>query len=74
MKNKADISTMGTPSTRIIEKKTFAEKADKFRCYQKAVQSPDHEVKFFEQAFREGIGARFAGRIEVDYAFQELGE
>ena len=28
----------------------------------------------FEQAFREGIGARFAGRIEVGYAFQELGD
>ncbi len=55
MKNKADISTMGTPSTRIVEKKTLAEKADKFRCYQKSVQSPDHEVKFFEQAFRDAF-------------------
>ncbi len=73
MKNKADISTMGTPSTRIDEKKalvekalaektvaektvaekTLAEKADKFRCYQKSVQSPGHEVGFFEQAFRD---------------------
>ena len=26
----------------------------------------------FAQAFREGIGARFADRIEVDYAFQRL--
>ena len=26
----------------------------------------------FAQAFREGIGARFADRIEVDYAFQKL--
>lgn len=33
--------------------KTLAEKADKFLCYQKSVQSPDHEVEFFEQAFRE---------------------
>lgn len=55
MKNKADISTMGTPSTRINEKKTLAEKADKYRCYQKSVQSPDHEVKFFEQAFRDAF-------------------
>jgi len=53
MKNKADISTMGTPSTPIDENKTLAEKADKFRCYQKSVQSPDHEVEFFEQAFRD---------------------
>ncbi len=34
-------------------KKTFAEKADKFRCYQKSVQSPEHEIEFFEQAFKE---------------------
>ena len=26
----------------------------------------------FADAFREGIGARFAGRIKVDYAFQKL--
>ena len=26
----------------------------------------------FAAAFREGVGARFAGRIEVDYAFQRL--
>lgn len=26
----------------------------------------------FADAFREGIGARFAGRIQVDYAFQKL--
>ena len=26
----------------------------------------------FAEAFREGIGARFAGRIKVDYAFQKL--
>lgn len=26
----------------------------------------------FAQAFRDGIGARFAGRIKVDYAFQRL--
>ncbi|MEP2777340.1 MAG: NTP transferase domain-containing protein [Luteolibacter sp.] len=28
--------------------------------------------KDFADAFRDGIGARFAGRIRVDYAFQEL--
>jgi NDP-sugar pyrophosphorylase family protein len=28
--------------------------------------------KDFADAFREGIGARFSGRIQVDYAFQEL--
>ncbi|MCP4849055.1 MAG: nucleotidyltransferase [Verrucomicrobiaceae bacterium] len=28
--------------------------------------------KDFEDAFREGVGRRFAGNIEVDYAFQSL--
>lgn len=32
-----------------------AERADKFLCYQKAVQSPDHEVDFFEQAFKDAF-------------------
>ena len=27
--------------------------ADKFDLYQQSVQTPDHEVEFFEQAFRE---------------------
>ena len=35
------------------KRKTLAERADKFICYQKSVQSPDHEVEFFEQAFRD---------------------
>ncbi|MEM7454935.1 MAG: class I SAM-dependent methyltransferase [Planctomycetota bacterium] len=34
---------------------TLAEKADKFDLYQKSVQSPEHEVEFFEQAFRESF-------------------
>ena len=34
-------------------KKTMAEKADKFHCYQQSVQTPDHEVSFFEQAYRD---------------------
>lgn len=35
------------------KKKTLAEKADKFVCYQKSVQAPEHEIEFFEQAFRD---------------------
>lgn len=35
------------------QKKTLAQKADKFLCYQQSVQSPGHEVDFFEQAFRD---------------------
>jgi hypothetical protein len=38
------------------KKKTLAEKADKYVCYQKSVQSPEHEVEFFEQAFKDEFG------------------
>ena len=34
-------------------KLTLADKADKFLCYQKSVQSADHEVEFFDQAFHD---------------------
>ena len=40
------------------KKKTLAEKADKFLCYQKSVQSPEHEVEFFEQAYRDAFGRK----------------
>ena len=33
----------------------MAEGADKFDLYQKSVQHPDHEVEFFEQAYREAF-------------------
>lgn len=36
----------------------MADLADKFVCYQEAVQSPEHEVEFFEQAFKEAYGRR----------------
>ena len=32
---------------------TMADRADKFHCYQQSVQTPDHEVEFFEQAYRD---------------------
>ena len=32
---------------------TMAQRADKFDLYQKSVQTPEHEIEFFEQAFRE---------------------
>ncbi|MCA9217966.1 MAG: hypothetical protein KDB27_33075 [Planctomycetales bacterium] len=35
------------------KKKTMAKQADKFMLYQQSVQNADHEVEFFEQAFRE---------------------
>ena len=36
-------------------KKSMAERADKLACYLKSVQSPDHEIDFFEQAYREAF-------------------
>ncbi len=43
------IPAKSTPKT----KRSLAEKADKFDCYQRSVQAPEHEVEFFEQAFKE---------------------
>ena len=37
------------------KKRTMAEKADKYDCYQQSVQSPEHEVEFFEQVFRDAF-------------------
>jgi hypothetical protein len=34
-------------------KPTMADRADKFHCYQQSVQTPEHEVEFFEQAYRD---------------------
>lgn len=39
-------------------KRTQAEQADKFICYQKSVQSADNEVEFFEQAYREAYDSK----------------
>ncbi|MEM9354007.1 MAG: class I SAM-dependent methyltransferase [Planctomycetota bacterium] len=39
-------------------KPTQADLADKFVCYQESVQSPEHEIEFFEQAFRDAYGRR----------------
>lgn len=39
-------------------KKTLAERADKFDCYQKSVQSPEHEIDFFEQVYRDEFGRK----------------
>jgi predicted RNA methylase len=40
------------------KKRTMAAQADKFLCYQKSVQSPDHEVDFFEQAYHDAFGKK----------------
>ncbi len=35
------------------KQKSLALKADRFDCYQQSVQSPEHEIEFFEQAYRD---------------------
>lgn len=35
------------------KKPTQASQADKFECYQLSVQTPDHEVEFFDRVFRD---------------------
>ena len=37
---------------------TQAELADKFACYQRSVQTAEHEVEFFEQAYKDAYGRR----------------
>ena len=37
------------------KKRTLADKADKYACYQASVQSPEHEIEFFEQAYQEAF-------------------
>ena len=37
---------------------SMAEMADKFDCYQKSVQEPEHEVEIFDLAYREAYGKR----------------
>ncbi|TWU59775.1 hypothetical protein Poly51_00470 [Rubripirellula tenax] len=39
-------------------KRTLAQTADKFDCYQRSVQVPEHEVDFFEKAFREAYKSK----------------
>jgi len=38
-------------------KKSLAKLADKYACYQKSVQAPEHEVEFFEKAFKDSFQA-----------------
>ena len=35
------------------QRRSMAEKADKYKCYLKSVQSPEHEVEFFDKAFKD---------------------
>lgn len=40
------------------KKNTLADRADKYVCYQQSVQSPEHEIEFFEQVFRDAFHRR----------------
>ncbi|MEZ6192400.1 MAG: hypothetical protein R3C45_14085 [Phycisphaerales bacterium] len=40
------------------KKPTLADKADKYKLYQKSVQEPGHEVEFFDQAYEEEFGKK----------------
>lgn len=62
-------------------KETLAEKADKYKCYLKSVQSPEHEVEFFDQAFMEVFGRKpvtlredFCGTFAVCCEWVKLGD
>ena len=54
MSRKNKVQSASIPAKSTPKKKLrLAEKADKFDCYQRSVQAPEHEVEFFEQAFKE---------------------
>ena len=62
------------------KKKSKAAKADKYLCYQKSVQSPEHEVEFFDVAFRDEFGRKpktlredFCGTFAVCCEWAKLG-
>ena len=46
-----DVTPIGKlqPMAKPKKKRTLADKADKFVCYQKSVQTPEHEVEFFNK-------------------------
>ncbi len=46
---------------------SLAEQADKYVCYQKSVQEPEHEVEFFEQAYRDAFGKRKPRHLREDF-------
>ena len=59
----------------------MAEKADKYKCYLKSVQSPEHEVEFFDQAFKDEFRRKpttlredFCGTFSVCCEWVKLGK
>ena len=51
-KDKANKSKQPSPGP------SLADQADKYHCYQESVQSPEHEVEFFEQVYRDAFKKR----------------
>ena len=47
-------------------KRTLADKADRHRCYQMSVQTPEHEVEFFDRAYRDCYGES-PSRLREDF-------
>lgn len=47
-------------------KTTLAQTADKYDCYQRSVQTPEHEVEFFERAYRDCF-ARVPKSLREDF-------
>lgn len=50
---KAESKIKAKDKAKSKRKLPLAEKADKFLCYQKSVQNPEHDVDFFVQAYRD---------------------
>ncbi len=62
------------------KKNSLAATADKYLCYQESVQSPEHEVEFFDQAFKEEFGRKpktlredFCGTYSICCEWVKLG-
>ena len=52
------ITSVNSPSIKNKNLTSMAEQADKFDCYQKSVQEPEHEIEVFDIAFREAYGKK----------------
>ena len=62
------------------QRRSMAEKADKYKCYLKSVQSPEHEVEFFDKAFKDEFHRKpttlredFCGTFSVCCEWVKLG-
>ncbi len=62
-------------------KPTLADQADRYKLYGQSVQEPDHEVTFFDQAYKEAYGSKprllredFCGTFAVCCEWVKLGK